>query len=143
MSNEKWDSFLMRLGSKSPQSKKTDQKSKELDQMLHIRMPSALNQDRRSQSEKREEFEKNLKDLDKNAIEKLRARLELSFVHSQWDRNIIHDVDLALEKLLKFYNDFEDLNSQENRKVALKEKELKLEVKYDWSEKLDPVNNSV
>ncbi|NAW97339.1 MULTISPECIES: hypothetical protein [unclassified Vibrio] len=121
--NDQW-SYLLSSGSKGSQSKSPDLRRL-------IPEPELLIPDTRSRTERQDDFEKKLKDLDKNAIEKLK----LSLAHSQWDSNIIRDVDLALEKLLKFYNDFEDLNSQESRKIAWKEKDLKVEAKYDWKAK--------
>lgn len=90
--------------------------------------------DKRSRSEVREDFEKKLKSLDKDAIEDLKAKL----VEAHDPEEVMalkEDIEDSLIKFIRYYDHFEDLNSDESRKVALKEKELKLDARYDWREK--------
>ncbi|EGQ9279566.1 hypothetical protein K6672_004301 [Vibrio vulnificus] len=91
--------------------------------------------DKRSRTEIREDFEKELQALDKDAIEKLKDDICAMEQYSEEYSNSKNDVENALVKFLRFYDKFEDLNSEESRKVALKEQELKLEAKHDWAEK--------
>ncbi|ELH7496491.1 hypothetical protein ACSYON_004354 [Vibrio vulnificus] len=91
--------------------------------------------DKRSRTEIREDFEKELQALDKDAIEKLKDDICVMEQYSEEYSNSKNDVENALVKFLRFYDKFEDLNSEESRKVALKEQELKLEAKHDWAEK--------
>ena len=69
--NDQW-SYLSSLGSKGSQSNSPDLRRL-------IPEPELLIPDTRSRTERQEDFEKKLKDLDKNAIEKLK----LSLAHSQ------------------------------------------------------------
>ncbi|ELB2152578.1 hypothetical protein QNS29_004766 [Vibrio parahaemolyticus] len=91
--------------------------------------------DKRSRTEIREDFEKELQALDKDAIEKLKDDVCAMDQYSEEYSNSKNDVENALVKILRFYDKFENLNSEESRKVALKEQELKLEAKHDWAEK--------
>ncbi|CAH6820495.1 conserved hypothetical protein [Vibrio chagasii] len=91
--------------------------------------------DKRSRTEIREDFEKELKALDKYAIEKLKDDICAMEQYSEEYSKSKNDVENALVKILRFYDKFEDLNSEESRKVGLKEQELKLEAKHDWAEK--------
>ncbi|MFG1489123.1 hypothetical protein ABMA58_07715 [Oceanospirillum sp. HFRX-1_2] len=90
--------------------------------------------DNRSRAEVREDFEKKLEQLDFSVLEQLK---ENSLNASEPEEFMVlkDDIEDALIKFLRFYKTFEDLNSEESRKVALKEKELKLEAKHDWSNK--------
>ncbi|MEZ9178309.1 hypothetical protein ACP43V_08670 [Vibrio genomosp. F10 str. 9ZC157] len=91
--------------------------------------------DKRSRTEIRDDFEKELKALNKDAIEKLKNDICDMDQYSEEYNNSKNDIENALIKILRFYDKFEDLNSEESRKVALKEQELKLEAKHDWAEK--------
>ena len=97
-------------------------------------IPSPIIPDNRSRAERREDFEKRLKSLDKKAIEDLKERV-IETSDSEELMNLKEDIEDSLVKFIRFYDRFEDLNSEESRKVALKEKELKLDARYDWREK--------
>jgi hypothetical protein len=97
-------------------------------------MPALQRPDTRSRAERREDFEKELASLDRVTIENLRDKLLESSKDDDL-KYIKEDLENALIKFIRFYDKFEDLNSDESRKVALKEKELILEAKHDWKEK--------
>lgn len=94
--------------------------------------------DNRSRTERREDFEKDLSALDKKALIELKDQIiDLNNYSSSqsdlWEYK--GDIENSLIKLIRYIDKFEDLNSDESRKVALKEQELKLEAKHDWAEK--------
>ncbi|KPZ53783.1 hypothetical protein [Pseudoalteromonas sp. P1-25] len=94
--------------------------------------------DNRSRVERREDFEKDLSSLDKKALIKLKEQIiDLGKYDSGQSELWKHkdDIENSLIKLIRYIDKFEDLNSDESRKVALKEQELKLEAKHDWAEK--------
>ncbi|OJI53400.1 hypothetical protein [Vibrio vulnificus] len=91
--------------------------------------------DTRSRAERREDFDRRLKQLDRDTIEKLKEDIINADEYSEEYMACKKDVEDALIKFLRFYDEFEDLNSEESRKVALKEQELKLAAKHDWAEK--------
>lgn len=97
-------------------------------------MSAPIVPDKRSRAEIREDFEKKLKALDKNAIEDLKDKI-LDIHDPKELMSLKEDIEDSLLKLIRYYDQFEDLNSSESRKVALKEKELKLDARYDWREK--------
>jgi len=101
---------------------------------MNFEIPKPIIPDNRSRAERREDFEKKLKSLDKKTIENLKDRvIEIS---EPGDLMALkEDIEDSLIKFIKFYDRFDDLNSEESRKVALKEKELKLDARYDWREK--------
>ncbi|WP_139332590.1 hypothetical protein [Aquipseudomonas alcaligenes] len=99
-----------------------------------LQSPGPLFPDNRSRAERREDFERKLKALDKNSIEALRDRVRDSNDPDELAA-MKEDIQNSLTKLIIFYDNFESLNSEESRKVSLKERELKLEARYDWREK--------
>ncbi|UXZ53312.1 hypothetical protein LOS15_10725 [Halomonas sp. 7T] len=90
--------------------------------------------DNRSRAEVREDFEKKLEQLDFAALEELKEKT-LDTSEPEEFIALKDELEDSLVKFLRFYRTFEDLNSEESRKVALKEKELKLEAKHDWASK--------
>ena len=90
--------------------------------------------DKRTRAEIREDFEKELAALDFKEIEGLKEKL-LDIREAKDIMPLKEDIENSLIKFLRYYDKFEDLNSEESRKVALKEKELALEAKHDWKEK--------
>lgn len=90
--------------------------------------------DNRSRLEVREDFERKLKSLDKDKIEDLLVKVEKINNPDEFI-SLREDIEDSLVKFIRFYDCFEDLNSEESRKVALKEKELKLDARYDWRDK--------
>lgn len=97
-------------------------------------MPSPIIPDKRTRAEVREDFEKKLKALDKDTIEELKNKI--LDINEPGDLMALkEDIEDSLVKFIRYYDHFEDLNSDESRKVALKEKELKLDARYDWREK--------
>jgi len=100
--------------------------------------PSIPVPDTRSRTERREDFEKDLSALDKKALIELKEQIIDLSEHSSSQSDLwVHkdDIENSLIKLIRYIDKFEDLNSDESRKVALKEQELKLEAKHDWAEK--------
>lgn len=94
--------------------------------------------DKRSRTEIREDFEKELVALDKKALIELKETIiDISEYDSGESKLWAHkdDIENSIVKLIRYLDKFEDLNSEESRKVALKEKELKLEARHDWAEK--------
>jgi hypothetical protein len=94
--------------------------------------------DNRSRTERREDFEKDLAALDKKELIALKESImDISEYGSGESKLWEHkdDIENSLIKLIRYIDKFEDLNSDESRKVALKEQELKLEAKHDWAEK--------
>jgi hypothetical protein len=79
--------------------------------------------DKRSRAEFREDFEKELSALDKDALVSLKEKV-ISIHDAEELYPLKEDLENSLVKLLRFYDEFENLNSEESRKVALKEKEL-------------------
>ena len=101
---------------------------------MNLEIPRPIIPDNRSRAERREDFEEKLKSLDKKTIESLKDKVIET--HEPEDLMALkEDIEDSLIKLISFYDRFEDLNSEESRKVALKEKELKLDAHYDWREK--------
>jgi hypothetical protein len=96
--------------------------------------PSSIVPDKRSRAEVREDFERKLKSLDKGVIEGLKDKI-IDTHEPEEIMALKEDIEDSLIKFIRYYDQFEDLNSDESRKVALKEKELKLEARYDWREK--------
>ena len=90
--------------------------------------------DKRSRSERREDFERKLKELDKPTLIQLLDDIkDVSNYEDLWDYK--SDLQNTVSKLIRYMNEFDDLNSDESRKIALKEQELKLESKHDWAGK--------
>lgn len=97
-------------------------------------LPAPIIPDKRTRAEVREDFEKKLKALDKDAIEKLKNKI--LDINEPDDLMVLkEDIEDSLIKFIRYYDHFEDLNSDESRRVALKERELKLDARYDWREK--------
>lgn len=96
--------------------------------------------DRRSRAETREDFEKELNKIDKEQLESLINFLQevesddSESIESKFLRER-ESIENALIKLSRHLKKFEDLNSDEERKLYLKEKELKLEASHDWRDK--------
>lgn len=105
-----------------------------LSRMTSYEPPSISVPDKRSRAEVREDFERELEELDLPALEELKEKALDTTDPSRFFK-LKDDLENSLVKFLRFYRAFEDLNSDESRKVALKEKELKLEAKHDWSSK--------
>ncbi|WP_313037002.1 hypothetical protein [Stutzerimonas nitrititolerans] len=101
---------------------------------INFEIPKPIIPDNRSRAERREDFEKRLKTLDKKAIENLKDRV-IEIREPEDLMALKEDIEDSLIKFIRFYDKFDDLNSEESRKVALKEKELKLDASYDWREK--------
>jgi len=101
---------------------------------MNFEIPKPIIPDNRSRAERREDFEKKLKSLDKKIIEDLKDRV-IEIREPEDLMALKEDIEDSLIKFIRFYDRFEDLNSEESRKVALKEKELKLDAHYDWREK--------
>ena len=97
-------------------------------------LPSIPVRDNRSRAEVREDFERKLEELDLEAIELLKEKA-VNIIEPDEFFKLKDDLENSLIKFLRFYRTFQDLNSEESRKVALKEKELKLEAKHDWRSK--------
>ena len=100
--------------------------------------PSIPVPDNRSRTERREDFEKDLSALDKKALIELKEQIIDLSEHGSGSSDLWahkEDIENSLIKLIRYIDKFEDLNSDESRKVALKEQELKLEAKHDWAEK--------
>lgn len=95
--------------------------------------------DRRSRAEVREDFEGELAKLDKNALVSLKEKVVKLDKYNNEDTDELwrckEDLENSLVKLIRYIDKFEELNSEESRTVALKEKELKLEGKHDWYDK--------
>jgi len=108
-------------------------------QMPETKIPSLPTVDKRSRAEWREDFEKELAALDKDALIELRDNIQdindYSDNHESelWTHK--EDLENSVIKLIRYMNKFDDLNSEESRKIALTEQELKLEAKHDWAEK--------
>lgn len=108
-------------------------------QMPEVKMPSIPTVDKRSRAERREDFEKELAALDKDALIELRDKIQdindysEGFESEFWSHK--EDLENSVIKLIRYMNKFDDLNSDESRKIALKEQELKLEAKHDWADK--------
>lgn len=101
---------------------------------MNFEIPKPIIPDNRSRAERREDFEKKLKSLDKKTIENLKDRV-IEIREPEDLMALKEDIEDSLIKFIRFYDRFDDLNSEESRKVALKEKELKLDARYDWREK--------
>jgi hypothetical protein len=102
--------------------------------MANYEPPSISVPDKRSRAEVREDFERELEALDLSALEDLKQKaLDASEPEEFFD--LKDDLENSLVKFLRFYSAFEDLNSEQSRKVSLKEKELKLDARHDWSNK--------
>jgi hypothetical protein len=103
------------------------------------KFPTLSTPDKRSRTERREDFEKELAAIDKDAILELESRiLDISSYGDSskddfWDTK--ETVEKTLVKFLRTLDKFEDLNAEESRKIGLKEQELKLESKHDWANK--------
>lgn len=101
---------------------------------MNLDILSPIINDTRVRSERNKYFEEKLKSLDKKTIEELKG-----MVVDARDPDALmilkEDIEVSLIKFIRFYDLLEDLNSEESRKIALKEKELKLDARYDWREK--------
>ncbi len=96
--------------------------------------------DRRSRAEIREDFESTLRKIDKEQIESL-----IDFLNNiendgneSIEEKILKEKDSLENTLIKFsrcIKKFDVLNSDEERKLHLKEKELRLEASHDWKDK--------
>ncbi|WP_415902197.1 hypothetical protein ACMXYR_14935 [Neptuniibacter sp. QD29_5] len=106
-----------------------------------LKIPDIKPIDRRSRAEIREDFEKELSKIDKKHIDDL-----ISFFHGVEERGPDESVEEQFLKesesikntLIKFsrtIEDFNHLNSEQERKLSLKEQELSLEASHDWREK--------
>ena len=85
----------------------------------------------RSRKEIKEDFEKKISEIDLAYIKKLRDDVsDTTDAEEFWA--LKEDVEDTLIKFCRVYNAYEELNSDELRKISLKENELKLEAKYDW-----------
>ncbi|WP_133151118.1 hypothetical protein [Vibrio cyclitrophicus] len=109
----------------------------DLDQTHDYLMPTPdpILSDRRTRAERREDFEKRLGTIDKDFISNLKETVIQSEINSNEYQNCKEDIEDTLIKFLRLYDEFKDLNSEESRKVALKEQELRVEAKHDWAEK--------
>ena len=100
-------------------------------QMPETKMPSIPHIDKRSRAERREDFEKELAALDKEALIELRDKIQNIDDYSEnyesefWTHK--EDLENSVIKLIRYMNEFDDLNSGESRKISLKEQELKLD----------------
>ncbi|TGG93834.1 hypothetical protein E4656_06465 [Natronospirillum operosum] len=97
-------------------------------------LPSLPARDNRTRAEVREDFDKELEELDFAALEELKEKA-LDATEPEGFFELKDDLENSLVKFLRFYRAFEGLNSEESRKVALKEQELKLEARHDWASK--------
>lgn len=99
--------------------------------------------DQRSRVERREDLEKALAGIDKEALRELIEWAEKPGFsdHNSKEENIKEFLDkrskmaLALTKFDRYIKDFERLNSEEERRLTYKEKEHRLESLADWKEK--------
>ena len=97
--------------------------------------------DKLSRTEQKEAFEKKLKALDKGAIRDLKNAIADLKPYDDYDEYALQfleykgEIENVLVKFLRNIDNFEDLNSEESRKIGLKEQELKLEAKQDWANK--------
>jgi phosphoenolpyruvate carboxylase len=90
--------------------------------------------DNRTRSERREDFERRLEGIDKKSLEDLKEIISNASSSDEL-MELKEDIEDSLTKFIQYYDQFNNLNSEESRKVALKEKELKLDARYDWREK--------
>ena len=108
-------------------------------QNTETKFPSPIIPDKRSRTEVREDFEKELSLLDKSALIELKEAIISIHEHGESPETDLfshkNDIENALTILIRHIDNFNDINSDESRKVSLKEAELKLEAKHDWSEK--------
>jgi hypothetical protein len=108
-------------------------------QVPEAKLPSAPLPDKRSRAERREDFEKELAALDKDALIELRKKIQDIDEYSETYKSDFwaykEDLENSIIKLIRYMNKFEELNSNESRKITLKEQELKLEARHDWAEK--------
>jgi hypothetical protein len=108
-------------------------------QVPETKIPNIPLPDKRSRAERREDFEKELASLDKEALIELRDKIQDIYEHSEshelklWEYK--EDLENSVIKLIRYIDKFESLNSEESRKIELKKKELKLDAKHDWSDK--------
>lgn len=97
-------------------------------------MPDITLPDKRSRTEIREDFEKELELLDREALSELKNKVfEAQNTDELWRYK--EEIENALIKQIRYINKFEDFNSEGHRKVELKEEELKLDAKHDWRTK--------
>jgi DNA-directed RNA polymerase subunit F len=112
---------------------------KNLPQMPKVAPYRPLIPDNRTRSERREDFEKELAALDKDALTKLLERIKEiteryeGYENALWENK--DDIQNAISKLIKYIDKFENLNSEEARKIEFKRRELALETSHDWKEK--------
>lgn len=108
-------------------------------QMPEVKMPSLPTVDKRSRADRKEDFEKELEALDKEALIELRDRIQdISDYTEEYESEFWkhkEDLENSVIKLIRHLNKFDDLNSEESRKISLKEQELKLESRHDWADK--------
>lgn len=106
---------------------------------MDFKTPKIPHIDRRSRAEVREDFEKELARLDKKALINLKEQVIKLEKYNDEDNDELwrckEDLENSLVKLIRHMDKFEELNSEESRAVALKEKELRLEGRHDWHEK--------
>ena len=98
-------------------------------------LPS-INVDSRSRAERLEDLDKALADID---LDKIRAIVKVFKTTDVFDDSVTDklksDVTNTLEKFARYFNEFQELNSEGSRKIELKQEELKLEVQHDWKAK--------
>lgn len=87
--------------------------------------------DKRTETEKRSDHKEKIDAIDKQDIIELQELL----VKNAFPEEIGKKFHNILEKCLSNINLSESLNSEESRKIKLKEQELKLDAKHDWKEK--------
>lgn len=106
---------------------------------LESTMPNLTLPDKRSRAERKEDFEKEISALDKKAITELKDKL-IGLTKDADGRQediwlLKNDLENSLIKFIRYIDEFEDLNSDESRKLSHKKKELKLDARHDWADK--------
>lgn len=104
------------------------------------KIPTVKPVDRRSRADKREDFENKLSKIDKNQLDLLITFLQEIESENTQDiesrfLNERESLENALIKFSKYITKFQHLNSEMERKLDLKEKELELEASHDWKNK--------
>jgi hypothetical protein len=105
---------------------------------IEINVPPPRSLDTRTRVEKREDFERELNEIDQKKLEGLVQYLRAKEKKIYNDK--IHDdipelIENSIIKLSIYIKKFEQYGLEEERKLAIKYKELKLEASHDWREK--------
>jgi len=91
--------------------------------------------DHRSRQERKDDFEKKISGIDKEWLAALKNRVKELPSDDHPYLNIKDDMEDALIKFTRYIDQFEHFNSEEERQLAYRKKELKAEAGHDWKEK--------